>query len=152
MLDAFDFLPRYKDMQLQLMLDNSSGHNHGSVSGALNVASMNGGYGGDQSAPRTVKLRAKDIGDQPALQEVDGRMVDVKLQAGEEQCFTYGVGDLPPFNKPDAPRKDFTDDDGKIHEGFEGKPKGTLQICFESGHWYAGCLCTLSTVASVTLC
>jgi hypothetical protein len=134
--DAVAFLPLYKDCQVLIQIDHSSGHGAGAED-ALNVNSMSGGYGGKQSIPRSVTLRQEDIGPEPAV-----------LKPGDKQHFAYGItqthrGQIvsqpdPPFDKPDAPRTNSTNAAGKVVEGFEGKAKGTKQILWETGWWRDG--------------
>ena len=151
-------MPHYKDCQLGIQVDNSSGHGAG-AEGALNASAMAGNYGGKQGIPRSVILRSQDIGPEPALQPlVGGGTKDVKLAAGEKQHFVYGVTErdsngvvtfqsAPPFYI-DAPRNDtwVTDKHGKqkLKPGFEGKAKGTKQIVWESGWWREGMIHDMS--------
>jgi hypothetical protein len=82
----------------------------------------------------------------------DGRYTSVKLVAalqnlcqgidrkpGDVQHFEFGVTNgttvpLPPWYEQDAPRDDTTIN-GKVKQGFEGKPKGVRQVLFERGWW-----------------
>jgi hypothetical protein len=137
-MDAAEVL--YPGHQLHFQFDWSSGHSKRSDDG-LSVGSMSWKYGGKQTILRNSLLTAECIGPHPTTITVNGATVDYGLKAGDTQVFAYGhsvagqLAPLPPAFNQDAPRHDVTTTDGKIVEGFEGKPKGIAQVLFETG-WY----------------
>ena len=159
LLDAMDFLPEYNACQLVLQVDWSSGHSAGSGDG-LSCSNMNGNYGGISARDMRDSLLTEEmIGPYDAkFNGADGTAYDVKLKAGDTQHMQHGVTVAgaepppPPFYKVDAPRKDMPKLDaagapvldkktGKpaIIQGFEGKPKGSKTILFETGGPLAIC-------------
>jgi hypothetical protein len=157
-MDAFETI--YPEKQLAIQFDWSSGH--AAVSGdGLAASKMNFNWGGknaDAFCMRDSKLTAEMIGPHPTTVTMpDSTVVDYGLKVGDVQSFTFRATvaghppPLPPWYDLDAPRCSTT----SVHAvanttagvavdtavavdaviGFEGKPKGTKQVLFETGWW-----------------
>jgi hypothetical protein len=127
-LDLFEFL--YPGYQLQVEIDWSAGHSKFRV-GALNAKAMNTEYGGKKTAMRDTVIEREEgfLGLNP------GRT----LQVGDTQRMVFAEDDPPPHFKPDAPKYDQPEINGKkAVGGYIGKPKGLKQVLWERVFWKDG--------------